>query len=285
MRGLSTRRSHLALLIVISTFLVIAHHESATAAPNAPLMSPLSITNTQTVSTTDQASNNWAGYLIYNAPPDQSSQPDQSGQSAPASYTRLVVSDVQAQWVITPVTCGQERTYSAMWVGIDGVSEGNVEQAGSSGECANGQPRYYAWFEMYPDPPQILPFFPVHVGDTISVDVQYHDPALFTVVLQNLTTKHTIKLSRTNPQALRESAEWVIEAPTNRSFGVLPLAPFGKATFTQARATVDGTLCTISSCRLPYTMLIMENADHQIRAVPTTLKLNGTSFSIYWRGS
>ena len=40
--------------------------------------------------------------------------------------------------------------------------------------------------------------------------------------------------------AERSSAEWIVEAPSSGS-GVLPLANFGQATFTNASATIAGT--------------------------------------------
>jgi peptidase A4-like protein len=74
----------------------------------------------------------------------------------------------------------------AYWVGIDGYSDGTVEQVGTEQDWANGSPVYYAWFEVYPRFAYKIVNFPVTPGDTMAAEVKY---------LGN----RTYKLTMTNP--------------------------------------------------------------------------------------
>ena len=228
-------------------------------------------------------SDNWAGYVIADTMPAQVLPRHRPGRAAIAGIG--TVTDIRAQWLIPTVTCTARDTYSAIWVGIDGETDGTVEQVGTGVDCTNGQPNYYAWFEIFPRPSQDISQFPVKAGDNVSAEVKYNGAGVFDLTVQDLNSGQNFSTSRTNLRALRQSAEWVVEAPANQNNQVLPLAAFSTITFTQAKATINGQQCTISQCTWSHGALVMESPDRKLKAYPSPLNANGSSFSVAWRGS
>ena len=43
-----------------------------------------------------------------------------------------------------------QDAFLANWVGIDGFSDGTVEQLGTAAQCYEGVTYYYVWYEMFP---------------------------------------------------------------------------------------------------------------------------------------
>jgi hypothetical protein len=170
-------------------------------------------------------STNWSGYAV--------------------TAGRGAVTDVAGQWVVPAVT-GTGTAYSSAWVGIDGFNSPTVEQIGTDSDLVNGMPQYYAWYEMYPSGSVNLPLA-IHAGDTISADVSYAC-GKFALSIKDVTTGKSYTTSQTAPSAQRSSAEWIMEAPSSFS-GVLPMADFGKATFSEAHATVSGKTGAIDTAR------------------------------------
>jgi hypothetical protein len=120
-------------------------------------------------------------------------------------------------------------------VGIDGFSDGTVEQIGTEQDCVNGIQENYAWVEFYPRPSRIITALTVNDGDAFTASVSYVGGSLFSLSITDLTTKQSY--SRTyNAVAQRQSAEWVVEAPSFPT-GVSPLANFGTINFTSAQFT------------------------------------------------
>jgi peptidase A4-like protein len=158
------------------------------------------------------------------------------------------VSSVSGQWVIPYVQCPSgtyryQDAFIAQWVGIDGVTDGTVEQLGSATQCFEGVTYYYVWYEMFPggtvvegtvacvnnnvDCPQ--------PGDYISASV--------TVTPAGATNNYTLSLADfTRPEesfsvtgscatstCLDSSAEWIVERPAFElpfGFQILPLVDF-----------------------------------------------------------
>lgn len=167
-------------------------------------------------------STNWSGYAAV------------SSISSPADG---FVNSVTGSWVIPTVTLNSSQdTYVATWVGIDGFSDGTVEQIGTEQDCVNGIQENYAWVEFYPGPSRIIRGFTVNVGDAFTASVAYEGGSLFALSLNDLTTGKSY--SRTyNAVAQRQSAEWVVEAPSSSASEVLPLANFGTVNFSSAQFT------------------------------------------------
>lgn len=145
-------------------------------------------------------------------------------------------------------------------------------------------PPYFAWYEMYPSGMNVItiqngppnPFsgspFTVSPGDAISASVTYQNTTTVTTTGRHPTTTSyenfllTITDTLATPVTIggitetaesyttiqqisgakMSSAEWIEEAPSSSS-GVLPLAPFGSVTFTNAQATINDTSGSIAS--------------------------------------
>jgi hypothetical protein len=207
-------------------------------------------------------SQNWSGYAI------------ETNLRAPQSN---VVSDVQGTWTVPVVTCAANTTYSAAWVGIDGYSDATVEQTGTEHNCINGQPFYYAWYEIYPQLPHQITLT-IHPGDTISGEVNYANGG-FTLKLNDLTTGNTFSTFQI-VRANRQSAEWIAEAPASAR-AILPLANFGTIPFTNAQTTVNGITGPINNSTWQYTPLTMASVT-TLKAQPSSLSAGGRSFSVTW---
>jgi hypothetical protein len=215
-------------------------------------------------------STNWSGYAV----------------TGPAGS----VSDVTGSWVVPAVTCAsRETSYAAFWIGIDGDASPTVEQIGTISSCQNGVPAYYAWFEFFPFALRHIVTVPVVSGDVITAEVTYEASShKFTLSLTNIAQNAAFTVSRTFP-ALRTSAEWIAEAPSS-SGGVLPLANFGTVAYgvdftavsSTNTATVDGDTGPIASFGSAVQAITMVSRSKAIKAQPSELSPDGTSFSITW---
>ena len=219
----------------------------------------------------DVTSTNWSGYAV--------------------TGDRGSVTDVTASWIVPAIqgTCPSTNQYASFWVGIDGYSSNTVEQIGTDSDCQNGNPVYYAWYEFYPHFAYGVNMT-IQPGDAISAEVSAGAKGLFTVTLTNVTRNQTFSISARVPSAKQSSAEWITEAPY--SGGVLPLADFGTVSFGQKHtpvpdtcyATVGGATGAIGSFPSNVEITMVDN-DGGIKAQPTALSKDGSSFSEAWLSS
>lgn len=219
---------------------------------------------------THSYSTNWSGYAV-----ETDLNTPQSG----------VVTDVKGSWIVPAISGNAKNTYSSFWVGIDGYSDGTVEQIGTDSDTNNrGQPVYYAWYEMYPAYPVNLALT-IKPGDTITAEVKFDSTAnmfQLTITDSNFGTFSTTQSSSSLMQ--RSSAEWIAEAPSSGG-RVLPLANFGTVTFTQCSVTMtSGSGSIVSSYwqNDPLTMVTGTGHKTTIKAQPFGLSSDGSSFSVQW---
>jgi Peptidase A4 family len=198
------------------------------------------------------SSTNWSGYAA------------DSG-----SYT-----SVSASWVEPAGTCTSTTSYASFWVGLDGYSDGSVEQDGTDTDCVNGQPQYYGWYETYPNPAYDFGQT-VKPGDTITASVVYQGSNQFQLNLADATQNWSVTTTQTVTGAARSSAEVIIEAPSNSGGTVLPLADFG--TVHMSDSLVDGS--AIGS--LSPVQIYMANTSGQTLDTVSSLS-GGENFSASW---
>ncbi len=160
-------------------------------------------------------------------------------------------SSVAASWVQPAVSCTSGSAYSAYWVGLGGDSNQSaaLEQTGTQSDCnANGQPYYYAWYELVPAGPVTLDV-PIKPGDRISAQVSVNGSAV-TVSLADQTAGRAVTRTVQMSAPDTSTAEWIAEAPSAcdpaGNCQPLPLASFGKVSFTNAAATSGGHTGPIS---------------------------------------
>src|SRR5512142_934345 len=178
------------------------HHRSAPGGGARPNGGTNGVTN-------DIQSGNWAGYVL----------PSAAGGST----------GVSSEWQQAGLTCTDPNavTYVSYWVGLDGLSSPSVEQTGTLGVCNGTTASYYAWYEMYPDPP-VYYSDQVYGGELMFSAVIYNGNDSYTLNLQGLNLNWAESVTITRPGLARSSAEVITEAPSSGG-GILPLADFTRA--------------------------------------------------------
>lgn len=177
-------------------------------------------------------------------PSNQTSSTNWSGYVAQTNLSHSIknsVSAVSASWIVPTIKTSANGASSSVWVGIDGYSSSSVEQIGTDHDWSNGAQQHYAWFEMYPAGSYAINGFPVNPGDVISASVTYIGNKTFVMTIINDTKKvtFTVPTSYTKSStALRNCAEWVIEAPYLNT--ILPLSNFGTIYMWGCMATING---------------------------------------------
>ena len=187
-------------------------------------------------------SENWAGYV-------------DTGRS---------FGSVSASWVQPQVSADQEtaQSYSAFWVGLGGArnQSQSLEQVGTAADDVNGQVQYYAWYELVPAAQQQLKIA-VSPGDRMLGRVTVSGTTV-TVYLANETTGTSVTKTLQMERPDTSSAEWIAEAPAAQAAGgyerILPLANFGKVTFSDPTATADGHTGGISDSDWSTTRLDLQ---------------------------
>ena len=193
---------------------------------------------------------------------------------------------VSAEWTQPQVDCSSGRAADAsIWVGLDGLKSGSVEQTGTSGHClaGNSSAEYYAWYEMYPEAARQAPIT-VRPGDQISAIVHASSAVKFELILKNLTTGRTFTTSASRTGGWPTSAEWVVEPAAECKSGcaMTRLAQFADVAFTSLAAeTTDGsiTFATASNQLVRFDLRAKRGArlDHV-----SSLAGDGPTFDIEW---
>jgi len=181
------------------------------------------------------------------------------------------VSSVSGQWVIPKVECPvgpyqYQDAFIAQWVGIDGVTNGTVEQLGTATQCFEGVTYYYVWYEMFPggtveegtqacinnnvDCPE--------PGDHVSASVTVTPVGgtnNYTLALTDFThpaESFSVTASCNSSTCLDSSAEWVVERPAFAlpfGFQILPLVDFFATGFSNGTLTSGGKTTDIEGFR------------------------------------
>ena len=111
---------------------------------------------------------------------------------------------------------GPGSSAASFWVGLDGYSSNSVEQLGADSDCNGKTPTYYAWWEMFPNPSQVLSSsYPVHPGDQMTAWVASNGSGTtFFLALKDATAGWFFGTTQNaSPGFGRSSAEVVAEAP------------------------------------------------------------------------
>ncbi len=230
---------------------------------------------------------NWAGYAV--------------------TASQTTYSSATATWVEPTVTCGADDAgaAAAFWVGLGGYNLNSqaLEQAGTASDCssATGEPSYYAWYELVPNP-SVTVKLKVDPGDlmTTSVNVLAGDTVELQIKDRTRHTTFTTKLPFSNPDL--SSAEWIAEAPSGCDqyrCQPIPLSDFGSVDFTRIAALgngVGGTLTTNPGWTttgvtldpsgghgfFPGPDTFASNAGSAAGATPSPASADGRSFTVQW---
>lgn len=200
-----------------------------------------------------------------------------SNWSGYAAHGRAFKS-VSASWVEPTGHCSGGNKFSSFWVGLDGFSSRTVEQTGSEVDCRGRTPRYFAWYEMFPKSPVNFSNR-VRPGDHFSASVTFHAGGHYTLVIKDATQHWSHTIHKTLSSATHNSAEIIAEAPCCTSGGgVLPLANFGTAHFSNAAAS--GSAIGGSH----PTKIVMVDGGGRAKDAVSGLS-GGRNFSVTWKRS
>jgi len=180
------------------------------------------------------------------------------------------ISSVSGRWTIPQVNClgGRYRNqdaFLAQWVGLDGFTDGTVEQLGTATQCYEGVEYYYVWYEMFPNGT-------VEEGTTACINNNVHCPRPgdqveasvvstpdgagnndYTLALTDYSTpaeSFSVNASCPDTTCVNSSAEWIVERPAfDLPFGfqILPQADYGKTGFSGGLVSAGGTTTTIEN--------------------------------------
>jgi hypothetical protein len=258
------------------------------------------------------ASYNWGGYAVctYGCP----------GAAASGSVT-----EVQGTWTV-PAIGGSYGGYGSFgspgsqcsdpentwydnsdWIGIDGFSDGTVEQTGTSSDCYYGQAYYYAWYEFYPANSVTITSISVHPGNTMKAELNYLPNGLFTTTITDVSTHQSYTSPATGvPGAELGSAEWIAESAAYSicpsCIGFLALTQTNPVQFSDASATIGGVTHSISDWGSSVYWLLMVTLNFgtnqetgvatpstetlaNAKADPSALGRGGDSFNVDWLSS
>jgi hypothetical protein len=252
----------LSVLVICASILVPA--SAASGSSNAPMQRASGIPAI--------GSFNWSGYAVT------------SPSSARFTY-------VHSRFVQPALSCpGVKNQVMSAWVGLDGFTNGTVEQTGTAAACKgphHTDPVYYAWYEMFPA--NSVAVFPVAPGDVIDTVVSFANKQ-FTLTVSDLTSGRTKSTTATCAGCKRASAEWIVERPasckTVNPFSgcfIDALANFDTVTMTQNLAQLAGGKVSAITA-FPRNKIVMVDLDPNggIRLLDTTSALGGQSFTETW---
>ena len=209
---------------------------------------------------------NWAGYSV---------------DGATGSVT-----DVKGSWIVPTINTTTPDQYGCHWIGIDWDNSATVEQIGIDTDTDDdGNPYYYAWYGCYPDSGDVIDMT-ISPGDVLKAEVNYTG-GNFVLSLVDVTTSASFSITQPDNSYARSSAEWIVEAPMCDD--VLPLVNFGTEKFGQnytqvsntCKATISGQTKTIGAFSA-INKIVMINYSSQVKAQPSTLSTDGSSFQVQW---
>jgi hypothetical protein len=202
-----------------------------------------------------QLSPNWAGYV-----------------ATGGSFTSIT-----GRWTVPAVQSPPPTGASGTWLGLDGFSNGSVIQTGTAQNVTSGRTSYYAWYELFPQPPVTLGL--VAPGDVIQASISLMSPGTWSISLADVTSGQSASgpVSYSGPGT---SAEWIEEAPTDgRTNGVAALANFGTARFSNVAA--NGSVPSPSV----LTALAITDQSSNLLASPSAFDSQQAAFTVSYSGA
>jgi len=137
---------------------------------------------------------------------------------------------------------------------------------------------------MYPGGSYGISGFPLHPGDVISASVVYTGSNTFVMTLMNDTQKvsYTVPTQYTKSSvALRESAEWIVEAPYLN--GILPLSNFATAYMWGCVAIINGVAGPIGTSSWQNVGIEMTTTNGTPKDLTSPLLPDKGSFFVTWK--
>ena len=228
-------------------------------APTSPTPAPTpskTTTPTSTQVTTGYTSLNWSGYMAANA-----------------KFT-----SVSSSWVAPNATGnGSTTTADSTWIGIGGVTSGDLIQTGTQNTIsASGQRYTSAFYEMLPDASINITSMTVTAGDSMTASIKETGSSVWAISITDNTTGKSFSKTVSYTSSL-SSAEWIEEDPSYSSGSLVLFDNFNEAIFSGAAAIANGTTVNLSTSTAQP--IIMVNNSGKYIAVPSTIS-GGNSFTV-----
>jgi len=166
---------------------------------------------------------------------DNIPQGDESNNWAGLTDDGTTFTSVSASWTVPTVERSSNLEESSTWVGVDGVNNSDLIQAGTEQDSGpNGG--YFAWYEILPAPAQELGG--VSPGDQISTEIEQVSPGTWYIDIRDVSNGGyaTGDLPYDGPA---NSAEWIEEAPEDEQGNIATLADFGNVKFSNLGVSGD----------------------------------------------
>lgn len=176
------RRPPLGRSVVLSGLVLALASALVAPASAATLASGAKVRNSGWMSA------NWAGYIVQHGP-----------------YT-----SVTGQWTVPGVSTSQSG-FSAVWLGVDGVTNDHLIQVGTEQDSLFGDTSYSAWWEILPAPAVEITSFHVHPGDRITASITRVSATRWQIRI--VDAGHGSYTTTRTYIGRGTSAEWILEAP------------------------------------------------------------------------
>ena len=143
-------------------------------------------------------------------------------------FTGRTFTAISAQWVVPTVQSSATGAYSATWIGLDGVNNTSLVQAGTAQDTSSGTTTYDDWYEILPANETLVAS--VAPGDHIQASINEVSPGNWTIAITDITSGQIFSqaFAYNGPGA---SAEWIEESPAVNG-QPSSLANFGTVQFT-----------------------------------------------------
>jgi hypothetical protein len=195
-------------------------------------------------------STDWAGYAV--------------------SSTSTPFTCVEATWTQPSVVCrGTGLAAVAFWVGIGGIGQAGLVQAGTQTQCQ------YA----------VATDLAVAVGDRVHTRVLAVGHSAYSLTVENLTTGTSVAVTSPNTTLDPTTAEWIVEAPTvgcPKGCAIASLPDFGTMTFSDVSTTIGGVNGPLDAAGFVHTRTTLVTTSGLARASVSATSRNGRSFAVTW---
>jgi hypothetical protein len=208
-----------------------------------------------------QKSQNWSGYFM------------QTG----------AITAISATWQVPQVT-GTSDSDSSTWIGIGGVKNGSLIQAGTDQLIQHGKTYYAAWIEALPALPQPVKEIVLLPGDTVTVSITYQGSDTWHVAFADKDANTSTTKSMQYASCFC-SADWIEEAPSLNNHQSA-LAHFTSATFTNLSVTVQGSpivpdqMCPHALPQRPFCLIPLRMVDTNGKTIVQPQILQNGGFSV-----
>jgi hypothetical protein len=199
---------------------------------------------------------------------------------------KQVYSQVAGSWTQPSVSCTKEDQVVVTWVGLDGLTDGTVEQDGTLAQCFQGTAFYYTWWEMFPTNDIQIVGSTVRPGDKVTSSVVRKGTSYALKVTDATRTANSFSTTQTcavSGGCANSSAEWIAEAPTGPT-GQFPLADFHSWRVTSASVSTTAKSGVIDTFPADEITMVDSSVTYAL-ASPAGLNSAGNAFTVTWHNS